>query len=242
MINSSIVKYSFNKAAETYDNNCYIQQLIGDKLIHILKVLKPTATNIIDLGCGTGLLTKKIASTYPNFKQFYAIDIAERSLTIAKKRLYKYNIKTLEQNFENLNGTQIADLIFANMSLHWSNNLDHTLSNIYKHLHTKGILAFSIPIHGTFHELDKRTVLPFYETYILRSKLIQCGFTILNDSEYINLLTFPSFILALKSIKNAGANYYGQPSTFTNLLKLRKFTNRPFSLTYKIAIFIAIKK
>lgn len=242
MLNCLQVKNCFNNAHETYDKNSYIQQLIGEELIDNLNNLKLTHGNILELGCGTGLLTAKLANIYNNFNKFYAIDIAENLLELAKQRLKETSVILQQENFEEFKHKEILfDLVFSNMSLQWAKNLSYTLININKNLSTKGILAFSLPVEGTFYELDKEIILPLYKFETVKSKLEENGFKTLNHFEYIKTFSFRSFIPALRSIKNVGANYYPRTNQVNRLIKFRKLVHKPFCLTYKVGIFIAIK-
>ena len=56
---------------------------------------------------------------------------------------------------------------------------------------------------------------------------------------YDEIIEFPSFITALKSIKLVGANYSGSRIIdLTKLLSHRKPDNKNFTLTYKIGMFV----
>ncbi|AZL16078.1 methyltransferase domain-containing protein [Rickettsiales endosymbiont of Stachyamoeba lipophora] len=243
MLNSLEIKNHFNKAASTYDANCYIQTLVGTNLINRLRAYKATAQNIIDLGCGTGLLTEMLAERYSNFEQFFAIDIADSFLEKARERLYKFNIEILEKSFESFYYPKIVfDLVVANLSLHWSSNLELTLHNIYNNLSNEGVLAFSLPLDGTFKELGTDRILPFFKQHDIQLMLARTSYKILSADLYVKSIVFPSFILALKSIKQVGANYYGIRKHNSNLLYFKKQAKLPFRLTYNIGIFIVTKE
>lgn len=188
------VKDCFNKAANTYNDHCQLQLATGEKLLGLL----PDAENIIDLGCGTGINTAKL-----KYKHLYALDNSDKLLAQAKLRLGNKNITYLEQSFDAFSGLEL-DLAFANMSLQWSENLSLTLSNIRANLKQGGILAFSLPLIGTFGGLNIQTIsfLSFkgIQQYLSDWQIIHA------ETQKINYL-FPSLIEALRSIKCVGANY-----------------------------------
>lgn len=242
MISSLKIKDYFNTAEKTYDAKCLIQKTAGRILIRMLLRYKTILKNIIDLGCATGITTEALARRYKNVEHFYGIDIAPLLLLKANQRLHKFNIKLFEESFDDFHFTPLLfDLIFSNMSLQWSINLESTLLNLSPHLSQRGILAFSIPLKGTFKELNQEKILPLYEHKEIQTILNKISYQVLNTFEYMDILIFPSFIQALKSIKEIGAHYYRNKSPQTHLFHLRKSGHLPFTLTYKIGIFIAIK-
>lgn len=215
------VKNCFNKAAENYDQHCHLQIVTGEKLLSLIEY----ADQVIDLGCGSGLITEKL-----KYKQLYALDLSNKMLKIARQRLGNNNITYLETSFNNVKDLKL-DLAFANMSLQWSDNLQETFQIIKANLNPEGILAFSIPIKGTFIDLDIPTI-QFIEFEQIK-KLLE-GWQIVHAfSEEYNYL-FPNLIKALKSIKAVGANYY-------NSCKKSIITRdtHPKTLKYNIGYFIA---
>ena len=188
------VKNCFNKAASTYNDNCDLQLLTGQKLLS----LAGSGNEVIDLGCGTGLITSKI-----NFNKLYALDISKEMLQKAKECLAHKNVIFLENSFDNISGLEL-DLAFANMSLQWSENLNLTLNNIKSNLQKNGILVFSIPLQGTFLDLPTN-IMQFLSIWQIKKMLD--GWEIIYCSvEKINYV-FPSLIESLRSIKSVGANY-----------------------------------
>lgn len=188
------IKDCFNKAASKYDTHCQLQLTTGEKLLS----LTPPADNIIDLGCGTGITTAKLS-----YKKLYALDISNELLQQAKLRLGNKNITYLEKSFDDFSGLEL-DLAFANMSLQWSADLKLTLSNIKANLRPGGTLAFSIPLVGTFANLNISS-MPFL-SFAQMNKLLSEWQIIYANTETISYL-FPTLIEALRSIKHVGANY-----------------------------------
>ena len=189
------IKDCFNKAASKYDTHCQLQLTTGEKLLS----LTPPADNIIDLGCGTGITTTKL-----KYQQLYALDISEKLLAQAKLKLGNKNIIYLEQSFDDFSGLEL-DLAFANMSLQWSADLKSTLSNIKANLRPRGTLAFSLPLTGTFADLNISTMS--FLSFAQVEQLLFEWQIIYAKTETISYL-FPSLIEALRSIKYVGANYY----------------------------------
>lgn len=107
MINESpknLVPKFFNNTANTYDKIAVWCTFSKDRywkneiVNHIYQ-----SDVILDLACGTGILTRKIAEKFPNSK-IIGIDITESYLELAKKNSVLYNnITYLLQDAENLN-------------------------------------------------------------------------------------------------------------------------------------------
>lgn len=217
------IKNCFNKAASSYDSHCHLQLATGEKLISLID----SADDVIDLGCGTGITTCKL-----KYKKLYCLDISEELLLQAKKRLANKNVTFLDISFDNFSGLEL-DLAFANMSLQWSENFKVTLNNIRSNLKPNGILAFSIPLAGTFADL-KTEVLPFLSMEEVKQFLADWQIIYAN-SEEINYV-FPSLIDSLKSIKAVGANYCR-----TRSKKVISRDKSPHVLKYHIGYFVAAK-
>ena len=55
---------SFSSKAESYDAYAKIQKVVAERMIERLDVMNFTPKNILDLGCGTGLLTSLLNKRY----------------------------------------------------------------------------------------------------------------------------------------------------------------------------------
>jgi malonyl-ACP O-methyltransferase BioC len=242
------IKQAFNKSFMTYDLYSDIQQFIGKKLLLSMTSYPVKIINIIDLGCGTGFLTKQLAELY-SYKNFYAIDIAEQLLKKARERLSSFAICIDENNFQNFHYENILfDLVFSNMALHWSLNFQNTLFNIHHNMALGGLLICSLPLDNTFHELNRHARNQFYSKNDILLFLNKAGFSVLNHFTEQIVLHFHSITDVLKSIKAVGANYHSNKShtslrgkSFINTLFNKTVDSKTYSLTYEIGYFISRK-
>lgn len=120
------VSLEFSKNAKHYITFNIIQNRVIDKL---LSLTKANPKYILDLGCGSGALCKKINW---NYKSFTGVDFAPGMLELHPKSekiesIYgDFNDKTL---FEYLL-TYRYDYIFSASALQWATNLESVFKNI----------------------------------------------------------------------------------------------------------------
>ena len=62
----SKVRKTFNKASAQYNDNAFLQNEIASRLAEKLDVISIEPKTIVDLGSGTGFLSKKTAKIFPN--------------------------------------------------------------------------------------------------------------------------------------------------------------------------------
>ncbi len=233
------IRRCFNRAALTYDQRSYPQQMIGDNLINLLGKYISASESIIDLGCGSGLVTELLARRL-SYKNFYAIDISDQLIAQADSRLHARDIQTFHKDFENFNfKNRLFNLVFSNMSLHWSRNLQKNLLTINNNMASNGIIAFTIPLDGTFTELACASRNNFHRYQDILNHLADAGFEPLSCFHESLTFIYSSWITALKSIKATGANYVfnREKKSLTGSLSL---SNKP-NLSYHIGYFIGRK-
>ena len=98
-----LVPRFFNKTTLCYDKIVNRTTFGKDKYWkkEILKKI-PQSESILDLACGTGILTRQISEKFPNAK-IVGVDMTESYLEIAKKKLSLYqNISFVKQDAEKL--------------------------------------------------------------------------------------------------------------------------------------------
>lgn len=239
-MNKNKIQHSFDRAANSYDQHCHAQKSAGIKLTHLLKSHHSQAENLLDLGCGTGMNTQFLAEQYQH-RAFHAIDISNGLLNIASQRLNKLNINIHNMDFDQLTAFDTNfDIIYSNMALQWSTHLFSLLTNTHSLLHENGTLAFSIPLMGTFTELQTHCAMNhFSKMETITNMLNQTGFQVLASETENITLTFNHTIHALKSIKQIGANYVTH-RTHKGLSTKSYFKQiNANQLTYVIGYFVA---
>ena len=104
------IKSHFEDISKRYDRvilkNIPLYDGFLDTMVGLIPFEKHRELNIMDLGCGTGNLTKRIKKDYPNARIF-CIDISPKMLEVAKIKLkdcrdIKYSVKDFyDIKFEN---------------------------------------------------------------------------------------------------------------------------------------------
>ena len=146
------VSSEFSKYASHYGSLNVIQDRVASKLLEFVKS-KPK--RILDLGCGSGAICKKIEW---NYRHFTGVDFAPGMLELHPKSkkiesIYgDFNDKTL---FESL-ATYEYDYILSASALQWSTDLETTLRAI-RELNTP--IALAIFTSGTFKTLNETASL-----------------------------------------------------------------------------------
>lgn len=142
------ISTEFSKHALDYESHNVIQNQVIDKLLsHVLT--KPQ--NILDLGCGSGSLCKKIEWDYEHFT---GVDFAPGMLEIHPKAdsiECVYGNFNDDMLFENLT-TYRYDYILSASALQWAEDLDHVFSKI-KQLNAP--IALAIFTSNTFKTLNE---------------------------------------------------------------------------------------
>lgn len=106
----------------------------------LLQLLQPqTGEKILDLGCGTGQLTEKIAQSGA---EVIGIDNADSMIVRARDNFSSLPNLRFEvadaRNFHSLFLQESLDAVFSNAALHWVKEADAVINNIYKALKIGG--------------------------------------------------------------------------------------------------------
>lgn len=234
--------HAFSKACDTYDRHACLQRTVADRLIDMLLTVPLSGNHFADMGCGTGATTTSLAKHFPN-SVIYGVDLAEKSLRSASPRLADTNYQCLVSDFETpVFLAETLDCIFSNMALHWSSTLPRTLTVLLQQLKRGGVLAFSLPVKGTFQEIQHPGIF-FYSCDFLENWFKSYPLSVWTVQEqYVE--HFYSSISALQSLKLIGANMSRirtRAGLWTKQSIDALFPKHPITLTYKIGYFIVIK-
>lgn len=203
----SIDKIAFQKALEsaapTYDDRCLLSNAIADRLLERLDFIRLNPSWVLDVGARTGYSIRELEKRY---KKASVIGM-DLSLSILRQCpnavVGEYTAFPLED--------QSVDLIFSNLTLQWSMDLQQTLQECRRILKPEGLLLFSTVGPDTLNELrasfsdKKRHVHPFFDMHDIGDMLTHLRFVDpVMDMEQITV-HYSSVSQLLKDLKLIGA-------------------------------------
>lgn len=121
-------------SGESYQHNSTVQLSQGERLLKVL-TLKGDE-DILDIGCGNGVLTSSLAKRIPK-GSIIGIDPSESMLSKARENIY-HNLIFYQGSAETYQFNRRFDHIFATYVMHWIENQEIALKNIYNHLKPDG--------------------------------------------------------------------------------------------------------
>lgn len=130
--------------AERYKQCSRHQKEWGNKLIDGLSLIGNE--RVLDLGCGDGALTSRLAELVPN-GSVLGID-ASRSMIETASKLRRDNLDFKLLNVNDLDLENEFDLIFSNAALHWVLDHDKLLDNCKMALREGGRIRFNFAGDG----------------------------------------------------------------------------------------------
>lgn len=211
-LNKRLVNRSFAAAANQYDQHAALQRAMG---MQLLDCFPPSNEQGIDLGCGTGFLTRQLLLRCPETKWF-ALDLALPMLEISRERLKtSQNVSYLCADAEALPlASESVGQIFSNLALQWCQNLPVLFRDCRRVLSSEGQLVFSTFGPDTLKELkmawsqvdDYVHVNEFNSVQVLADALVHSGFKDVSFETIMHKSIYPSVMDLMRELKGLGAH------------------------------------
>ena len=195
----------FNKAALHYDQHAAVQKKVAKHLCTIVKSSATPCQSVLDFGCGTGFLLKKL----PSSLQLTGVEYCEGFLEISRKTLPRS--VHLVPKLECLN-TQF-DFIISNLSFQWLPNFRHLMTTLHYWLKPQGQLIFTTVLPTSFKKLEAALVsakLPSdlavfdFPSFMHISKVVSEKFTAQNIRTFKESIVFEKSLELLRHFKYTG--------------------------------------
>ena len=221
------IKHHFDQAAVQYEEAAVLQKQVAKEIDDRLDLITIDPKMILDVGAGTGLLTRHLEQRYAK-ANCIALDLSDKMLQLAKhhplrkqpnrlNRLFGKSAATTQ--FINGNAQQLPiadqsiDLVVTNLMLQWCDDLDQVFKEFRRVLKPEGLLMITTFGPDTLKELrqawaevdDETHVNTFIDMHDIGDAMIRNGFgQPVLDVEHFTL-TYDKPLGVLKDLKAIGA-------------------------------------
>ncbi len=251
-IDKTLLQKRFCQATSTYDQHALVQQNMAKKLVSMaLNILPKQQETALELGCGTGLLTKEIHKHF-SYKKYTANDLVckvENKIKniIASKQNCQFQF--IQGDAEHITIEDKQDVIWSGATIQWIQDLEAFFFKISQTLKPGGYFILSSFDTDNFKEIKTLTgkgieYLSMQEVILKASRF----FTIKDQLSWYEKLYFNSPLNVLKHMRLTGVNAISSTrwnksdlENFTNGYQIYK-TNKGFPLTYNPFILILQKQ
>jgi trans-aconitate 2-methyltransferase len=178
--------------AEEYHQHSSAQESAASQLLQ--SIAWKGYERVLDVGCGDGKISAKIANCIPN-GSVLGIDISQEMINFAQRFFTKTpNLAFLLQDAQQLNYFEEFDVIFSSFALQWLQDPTSFFLSAYRSLKSSGYLAATIPlgISSALEEAISTIVsLSEWSSYF---KTISLKWHFITDDQYRELLIKHQFI------------------------------------------------
>jgi malonyl-CoA O-methyltransferase len=158
LIDKQRVRQAFDRAAAEYDRVAVLQREVGERLLERLGYIRLQPDVIVDVGAGTGRLSKALTRRYRK-AWVISLDLAPNMLRIARRHAAPLARLRHRQGFVcgDAERLPLADrsvqMILSNLTLQWCSDLDGVLAEFRRVLARDGLVLFSTFGPDTLKEL-----------------------------------------------------------------------------------------
>jgi len=212
---------NFSRSSSSYSEHAFVQKRAAETLFEMLDKVPVGPKKIIEIGCGTGFLTKKLFAKFPA-ASFTICDLSEKMIERCKSENSAFQGKVeykVCDALEILSEQGAYDLAVSALAFQWlEESFPAVIAKIHERLLPGGVLAFSTLTSNTFGKLKEAfkaagSVFPGPELYDASEiKSICSVFEKSSFYEETEIADFASPVNFLRHIKKTGAgNASGRP-------------------------------
>ena len=245
-MDKQLIASSFRKAADSYHDQAYAQNLIAQKLASLLTNYHTSSTDdILEIGCGTGFLTNLLYNHYIPLK-YVANDISIHENLKSGNR----SLTCIEGDAEHVVFNQRFDIVASASTVQWFCDLPAFFNKSAELLRENGVMAISSFLPGNLKEVYDLTKIGLdYAPISQLKEWLSKDFTILHCSTEDIRMYFSDPVDVLKHMKNTGVTGINKQVWTKGTLRtfcedyIEKYScDEGVSLTYKPIYLIVQKK
>jgi malonyl-CoA O-methyltransferase len=230
------VRASFDRASASYESAASLQARVAAELLERLAVFAFEPRVVLDLGAGTGRVTRELKRRYRR-ALVIALDLAPGMLREARRHQQWW------RRFERVCGDALrlpladasVDVVFSSLMLQWCEPLDTALAEGRRVLKPDGFFAFSTFGPDTLHELrgawasadGYNHVNHFVDMHEVGDALVRAGFMEpVLDVDRVEV-GYPDALSLMRDLKAIGAHNVtaGRPRALVGRARLKRMAD-----------------
>ncbi|WP_062359934.1 methyltransferase domain-containing protein [Vreelandella aquamarina] len=200
------VARAFSRAAPRYDTLASAQRDIGEAL---WQTLPERSHHVLDLGCGTGYWTQRLASHYPN-ATITGLDLAPGMLAHAQAQ-YGDAIRWQQGDAAALPLSDASvDLVFSNLAIQWCPDIGAVMQELARVLVPGGQARITTLLPGTLSEVATawqrpEALLQTPDASTVQRAIQQSGLRLTQHTRAQRRFFYSDMNAVMASIKGVGA-------------------------------------
>ena len=245
------VERRFRRSMGSYEEHAVVQKRIAERLAVLAReYVEGTPSRILEVGCGTGMLTGLMKRQYAEAELWVNDLVAE----LCGRTGERYGIPAghcLPGDAEKISFPGTFDLIVSASTFQWFAEPEAMLSKLGNCLRREGVLLFSTFGERNMQEIRRVTGhgLVYPGLRAMEQLLSRC-FEVEYAGEECHVIEFAEPLEDLRHLKRTGVNASGVPETWTHgkLLTFSRTFNECYGmdgrvpLTYHPMYFVCKKK
>lgn len=251
IIDKADVALRFRRSMESYDEHALAQQEIAGRLAELLEAFCPQpGGRVLEIGCGTGLLTRRLAERY-GAEGLWVNDLVAEMCVRAAERGGVPGGHCLPGDVEALPLEGSFGLMVSASTFQWLVRPGDTFRRLAAHLDDGGRLVFSTFGQDNFRELKALTGegLAYRSTEEMRALLSE-SFEVEYAEESRRVLSFREPLEVLRHVKLTGVNgsvshrswSRGRLAEFCEAYRVLFAAEGEYPLTYHPQYFVCRKR
>jgi malonyl-CoA O-methyltransferase len=223
----------FSRSARRYHASAHFQRQIAATLAErTFDSIRPET--ILEVGCGTGFLTRLLVDRYPR-AAIDAVDLSSEMICLARQNLPAANVRWHVDDMNRLDADRQIDLVASSTALHWGDPVDRLIQRLGQMLRPGGKMVAAVMTAGTLGELhrvrqeiapDREPARQLPSASLLRQALAKAGMVIDDLTTVVYRRRFASSRELIRQLSQSGftggsfARDHGRPLVRSQLNSL----------------------